>query len=179
MSEWMSDWTEPRVMTEHKADLDKLDQVSRRLETMSEYGAKTAGELAQAIELLKLAQGHMLATGADWTRREDVEAHDSLTKRVFEFLEAHTPQDQKTAAPVAVWSARRWAQTVQWNWEILKNGERVGVCSEEAAPENRGGDECEGGNAVRFRALLSIALYTFLIFCAVVAILLWAGQYAA
>jgi hypothetical protein len=85
----MSEWAEPRVMTEHEADLDKLDQVSRRLETMSEYGAKTAGELAQAIELLKLAQGHMLATGTYWTRPEEVQAHDSLTKRVEEFLEPY------------------------------------------------------------------------------------------
>lgn len=139
----MSDWTEPRVVTEHEGGKGGLEGNTKAMTDIDGIAAclrleRTAGELAQAVELLKLAQGHMLEMAPDmppsWPR-SSVSRHNSLTKLVFKFLEAHTPQhDRKIIEPVAVWSARQWAATVQWSWEILKNGERVGVCSKEAAP---------------------------------------------
>ena len=83
---------------------DKVKQVSRSLETVSESAAKTAGELAEAVELLQLAQGHMLELAATThlISEHEIKKHTALTKRVFQFIEAYTPPEHPTA-----WTIRR------------------------------------------------------------------------
>lgn len=54
----------------------------------------------EAIELLKLAQGHMFELWTDlWKARADVERHNALTKRVGEFVRAHSTGPQAAKGP--------------------------------------------------------------------------------
>jgi hypothetical protein len=99
----MTEDVDPGSFAAERRLADKLDQVSRRLETMSKYAAKTAGELAEAVKLLQLAQGHMMEMAADMrlidTTPSEVDRHNALTKRVGEFIRAHSPRPQAAQDP--------------------------------------------------------------------------------
>jgi hypothetical protein len=71
-------------MTDAEVAADKLAQVSLELETISGYAAKTAGELAEAIELLK--------PFAFWYEGT---SEDSPQRRAAAFVKAHQPQHSK------------------------------------------------------------------------------------
>jgi hypothetical protein len=82
---------------------DLIERLVERYEVLNQIypdtHSKAALALAEALELLQLAQGHMmeLAGRSTYFLPAEIEYHNSLTKRVGEFLQAQTDGPSRNA----------------------------------------------------------------------------------